>query len=122
MTVPSSTDADSSPELLEPVRRIPGDTDREPRTGSALCLSGGGYRAMLFHLGVLRRLNEFGILARLDRISSVSGGSITAGVLGLAWDDLKFGDAGVSQTLVERVELPVRELANHTLDLKPVLP
>jgi NTE family protein len=44
-----------------------------PRPGVALCLSGGGYRAMIFHLGVLWRLNELGYLARLDRISSVSG-------------------------------------------------
>jgi len=33
------------------------------REGIGLCLSGGGYRAALFHLGALRRLNEFGILA-----------------------------------------------------------
>ena len=46
----------------------------------ALCLSGGGYRAMLFHVGALWRLNELGLLPRLDRVSSVSGGSITAGV------------------------------------------
>src|SRR5208282_640505 len=51
--------------------------------GTALCLSGGGYRAMLFHLGSLWRLNEAGLLRKLNRISSVSGGSITAGMLGL---------------------------------------
>lgn len=44
----------------------------------ALCLSGGGYRAALFHLGALRRLNEVGALSKLDLISSVSGGSILA--------------------------------------------
>jgi NTE family protein len=48
------------------------------RRGVALCLSGGGFRAVLFHLGGLRRLNELGILAALDAISSVSGGSIVA--------------------------------------------
>src|SRR5579864_8187670 len=41
-----------------------------------LSLSGGGFRATLFHLGALRRLNEFGILPRLTTVSSVSGGSI----------------------------------------------
>jgi NTE family protein len=30
-----------------------------------LALSGGGYRAALFHLGALRRLNELGVLSRL---------------------------------------------------------
>src|SRR5262245_28221555 len=49
------------------------------KPGIALCLSGGGYRAMLFHLGALWRLNEAGLLSQLKRISSVSGGSITAG-------------------------------------------
>lgn len=33
-----------------------------------LCLSGGGYRAMLLHLGVLWRLNEAGYLRRLDAL------------------------------------------------------
>lgn len=42
----------------------------------ALCLSGGGFRAALFHLGGLRRLNEVGLLSQVDVISSVSGGSI----------------------------------------------
>ncbi len=41
-----------------------------------LSLSGGGFRATLFHPGALRRLNEFGILPRLTTVSSVSGGSI----------------------------------------------
>ncbi|MGH7947133.1 MAG: patatin-like phospholipase family protein [Opitutaceae bacterium] len=53
-------------------------TDEAGRSGHALCLSGGGYRAALFHLGALRRLNECGLLGHLDMISSVSGGSILA--------------------------------------------
>lgn len=40
-----------------------------------------GYRATLFHLGAVRRLHEVGLLARLDAISSVSGGSVFAAVL-----------------------------------------
>lgn len=48
------------------------------RAGIALCLSGGGYRAALFHLGALTRLNELGALGQLDAISAVSGGSILA--------------------------------------------
>ena len=51
--------------------------------GVALSLSGGGYRAMVFHVGALYRLNEIGLLGKLARVSSVSGGSITAGLLGL---------------------------------------
>jgi NTE family protein len=51
------------------------------REGIALCLSGGGYRAALFHLGVLRRLDELGTLSRVNTVSAVSGGSILAGYL-----------------------------------------
>jgi hypothetical protein len=46
-----------------------------------LSLSGGGFRATLFHLGAIRRLNEFGILPKITTISSVSGGSILNGFL-----------------------------------------
>lgn len=51
------------------------------RAGIGLALSGGGFRATLFHLGALRRLNELGILGSLSHISSVSGGSIMAACL-----------------------------------------
>jgi NTE family protein len=54
---------------------------KEQRKGIALCLSGGGYRAALFHLGAMRRLNELGILPRIDTYTSVSGGSILAAQL-----------------------------------------
>ena len=50
-------------------------------SGEGLALSGGGYRASLFHLGVTRRLHEIGALQRITRLSSVSGGSILAGFL-----------------------------------------
>jgi len=55
-----------------------------------LCLSGGGYRAMLFHAGSLARLNEAGLLAKLDMISSVSGGSIASALLAYIWPRLIF--------------------------------
>jgi NTE family protein len=75
---------------------------------------------MLFHVGVLRRLNDVGYLPRLDRISSVSGGSIAAGVLALAWDQLDFDETGVSLRFVELVEEPLCRLADHTIDLAAV--
>jgi NTE family protein len=53
----------------------------EKRDGTALCMSGGGYRAALFHLGALRRLNELGMLSKIDTFTSVSGGSIMAAQL-----------------------------------------
>ncbi len=45
-----------------------------------IALSGGGFRAAAFHLGVLKRLHELGILHQASRISTVSGGSITGGL------------------------------------------
>lgn len=62
------------------------------RNGIALCLSGGGFRATLFHLGSLRRLNELGVLRQIDTFSSVSGGSITNGVLAKNWAALAAAD------------------------------
>ncbi|HEX8176058.1 MAG TPA: patatin-like phospholipase family protein [Pyrinomonadaceae bacterium] len=41
-----------------------------------LALSGGGFRASLFHIGVLAKLAELGMLHRVEVISCVSGGSI----------------------------------------------
>ena len=35
--------------------------------GIGLCVSGGGYRAMLFHAGAVFRMNELGLLSKLDR-------------------------------------------------------
>ena len=43
-----------------------------------LALSGGGFRASIFHLGVIRRLEELGIMKYVNTISAVSGGSIIA--------------------------------------------
>ena len=45
-----------------------------PRLG--LALSGGGLRATLFHLGVVRFLRDAGLLRDITHIVSVSGGSI----------------------------------------------
>lgn len=82
----------------------------------ALCLSGGGYRAMLFHLGVLWYLNDAGYLQKLARISSVSGGSITSAVLALAWPKLTGGGA-----FQQHVVAPLRRMASTTVDAKSVL-
>lgn len=41
-----------------------------------LALSGGGFRASLFHIGVLARLAELDLLHRVECLSCVSGGSI----------------------------------------------
>jgi NTE family protein len=107
------TRAASEPvETAEPERLEP---------GVALCLSGGGYRAMLFHVGAIWRLNELGYLPKLDRVSSVSGGSITAGVLGLNWPRLQFDQDGLASNLDQQFVQPLRKLASKTIDKGAVI-
>src|SRR5215470_19152139 len=91
----------------------------QPEQGIGLALSGGGYRAMVFHVGALIRLNQVALLRKIKRISSVSGGSITAGVLGTSWKDLKFTDdvAVNFELVVERI----RQLADTTVDAGAII-
>jgi NTE family protein len=110
------TDTIPSAPSIEPVTSAAPEPAGGPRPGIALCLSGGGYRAMIFHLGALWRLNQLGFLKKLARVSSVSGGSITAGVLALAWKKLTFDQTGVATNLEDLVIRPLRRFANNTID------
>jgi NTE family protein len=103
-----------------PVRTTPQDQPAPLKDGIGLCLSGGGYRAMTFHLGALWRLNEAGYLGKLDRISSVSGGSITAGVLGLRWKDLGVTPNAPAPNFSIVVD-EVRAMAGRTIDIGSIL-
>jgi predicted acylesterase/phospholipase RssA len=51
-----------------------------------LALSGGGLRATLFHLGVVRFLRDAGLLGDVTHLVSVSGGSILGAHLALNWE------------------------------------
>ena len=88
--------------------------------GIALCLSGGGYRAMLFHAGALWRMNELGLLARLDMVSAVSGGALAAGALAVAWDRLSFDAEGRASNLRERFLAPVLRQSEHAVDAEAI--
>ena len=50
-----------------------------------LALSGGGFRATLYHLGLARFLHDAGLLSKVTHVTSVSGGSIFAAHLLLNW-------------------------------------
>lgn len=122
------TDSDGIKELkkddskiVEPVQYLDEDRGKKLEAGMALCLSGGGYRAMLFHAGVLWRLNEVGFLSKLKRISSVSGGSITSGVLAMNWGGLGFDSDDIARHFEEQVVLPVKKLASRTIDATSVI-
>jgi NTE family protein len=105
---------------LTPVHDHLDDPPKEPTSGVALCMSGGGYRAMLFHLGSLIRLNELGYLPKLTLVSSVSGGSITNGVLALAWKKLSFGSNGTATNFEELVTKPIQEMASNSIDVSSI--
>lgn len=105
----------------EPAHKLSTQPVEDPGTparlseGAAVALSGGGYRAMLFHLGFLWRLYDSGLLKDVERISSVSGGSITSAALALAWDRLGWSDNGASYRRL--VAEPVIALARKTIDM-----
>ena len=82
--------------------------------GIALALSGGGYRAMLFHLGSLLRLGELRLLDEIVRISSVSGGSIAAGALAKHWGSPD-GDP------LAAVRRDLHALASRSIDFRSVV-
>ncbi len=65
---------------------LPQEETRRPELG--LALSGGGFRASFFHVGVLARLAETGTLRKVEVISTVSGGSILGALYYLALKDL----------------------------------
>ena len=90
--------------------------------GIGLALSGGGFRAALFHLGSLWRLNELGIFPRLKEVTGVSGGSIVGAYLGLKWEDLEFDSQGVAQNFQELIFYPIRSFLSRTVDSWTVLP
>jgi NTE family protein len=124
-TDPSGTAGTSPPasetQLAERVDAFGWDGQKlEP--GIGLALSGGGFRAMLFHAGALTRLNELGLLSKAQRISSVSGGSIAAGHLAAVWSALGSADAtGAFGDFKAKYVAPIVAFARQSLDVKDAL-
>jgi predicted acylesterase/phospholipase RssA len=76
-----------------------------------LALSGGGFRATLYHLGLVRFLRDAGILPNVTHITAVSGGSIFAGHLGLNWGRYNGSESefdAAAAELLDFVRLDVR--------------
>lgn len=88
---------------------------------AGLCLSGGGYRAMLYHTGAICRLNRLGLLRRLRRVSGVSGGSIAAAALAVCWPQLQWDADGIAHNL-EAIFLPkIYAQADDTVDVSAAI-
>ncbi|MGY2894340.1 patatin-like phospholipase family protein [Deinococcus sp. UYEF24] len=90
------------------------------RAGTGLCLSGGGFRAALFHLGAAQRLEEFGLLSDLRTVSSVSGGSLFAAFLARALSWPRPHNLTREEWAVQ-VARPFQAFCAHDLRTAPVL-
>ena len=64
-----------------------------------LALSGGGSRAIAFHLGCLRALHDLNLLSRVQVISSVSGGSIISAMYAYSNDSFREFDVRIVELL-----------------------
>ena len=93
---------------------------RERPNETGLALSGGGFRATLFHLGATWRLNELSLLRAIDRISAVSGGSLLSGLIAARWSRLNFR-SGVATNFRQEIAQPIWDLCGHNLDVRAAL-
>ena len=81
--------------------------DRSSPRDIGLALSGGGSRAIAFHLGCMRALDDLGLLCRLQAISSVSGGSLISAMYAYSSDSFSEFDARVIQLLRRGLQLDI---------------
>ena len=93
-----------------------------PRLG--LALSGGGLRATLFHLGVVRFLRDAGLLGDVTHLVSVSGGSILGAHLALNWGRYNGSAAdfeGAASKIIDFVQADARnQIARRMPFLAPI--
>jgi NTE family protein len=71
----------------------------QPRIG--LALSGGGSRAIAFHLGCLRALDQLGLLKNVAVLSTVSGGSVIGAYFHAHQGDFASFEAKIHSFLAE---------------------
>jgi NTE family protein len=83
-----------------------------------LALSGGGLRAVAFHLGCLRALHRLGILDRVEVISTVSGGSVIGACFHAHTGDFPSFEAKIRTLLTRGLAGPMRRKLFSLLSLK----
>ncbi len=86
-----------------------------------LALSGGGFRATLFHLGVIRYLRDNGVLDMVTDIASVSGGSVLGAHLVLNWDRYHGTDEQFDQVSRELIRFIQFDVRNHIVRRLPLM-
>ena len=85
-----------------------------------LALSGGGFRAVLFHLGVVACLRDAGELTHLRSAAAVSGGAILAGHLLVRWEDYTHPDTGrFASAAAELIHFTERGIRNRIVRRLP---
>ncbi|MFM7520190.1 MAG: patatin-like phospholipase family protein [Planctomycetota bacterium] len=87
----------------------------------ALALSGGGFRATLHHLGVVRYLRDAGILRSVSDIAAVSGGSILAAHLALNWSRYCGSDEDFAAAAAEVIRFVQFDVRNRIVRRLPLL-
>lgn len=87
-----------------------------------LALSGGGSRAIAFHLGCLRALHEAGLLERVIVLSTVSGGSVIGALYAASNEPFPEFEARVRKVLTNGLAWPtIRTAFTTTEGLKALL-
>lgn len=86
-----------------------------------LALSGGGSRAVAFHLGTLRALEDLGLLDEVSVVSGVSGGSVMTGILGYTNDSFEKIDTKTIDFLKQGLALPAIKKLFHPVRFLKVL-
>jgi len=86
-----------------------------------LSLSGGGFRATLHHLGLIRYLRDAGVLAHVKDIAAVSGGSILAAHLVLNWDRYSGDEAAFAEAAGEIIRFVQFDVRNRIVRRLPLL-
>lgn len=84
-----------------------------------VAFSGGGFRATFYSLGAFRRLVELGLWEKVCRIDSVSGGSVTSGVIMSTLAEGKFKDI---EDFDSRVTVPLKRLGQSRFRERITLP
>jgi predicted acylesterase/phospholipase RssA len=90
-------------------------------TRIGLALSGGGFRATLYHLGVIRYLRDSGTLTQVADIASVSGGSVLAAHLVLNWNRYAGSDAEFAEAAAEVIRFVQFDVRNRIVRRLPLL-
>ena len=82
-----------------------------PARDVGLALSGGGFRALAFHLGCLRALDDRRVLDRVVVVSGVSGGSLAAALFAYSDGDFAAFEARVLALLRDGLQLQLARRA-----------